>query len=165
MPLYDFQHPVSQETTEVFFSMNDEEKKYIDEEGVAWTRIFRPPYLGATYRTFDEKRLVDKKGNPLKVQHLSDEFIRSQGFDNATDYIDYNNAVMVDREKTPEATTQKMHDQAANKDLQQEVKENKRKLEINNEIARRKKEQTKSTQVQVSATMDKKGRATKIDVK
>jgi|TARA_R100000008_G_scaffold86896_1_gene82578 hypothetical protein len=165
MPLYDFQHPVTHEVKELFFHMDDDNKTYTDEDGVKWNRVFNPINLNATYRTFDEKRLVDEKGNPLKVQHLSEEFVRSQGFKNATDYIDYNNSVMVDREKTPEANTQKMHDQAADKDLQQKIKENQRKLEKNNEIARRKKEQTKSNRVQVKATMDKKGRATKVKVK
>ena len=40
MPLYPFQHPSSGETIEVFFHMNDDNKKYIDEEGTEWKRVF-----------------------------------------------------------------------------------------------------------------------------
>ena len=130
MPLYDFQHPETSEVKEVFFQMEEENKTYIDELGVEWKRVFSPTFLSATYRTFDEKRLVDKNGKPLRIQKFSDEFIRRQGFDNAADYIDHNNAT-INPEKTPEANTQKMHDQLRNQDVQSQLKENKRVLKEN----------------------------------
>jgi len=160
MPLYDFRHPLTEEIKEVFFHMNDEDKIYIDEEGVEWERVFAASYLGATYRTFDEKRLVDEKGKPLKIKKFSDEFIRHQGFKNAADYIDYNNSI-IDREKTPEANRQKMHDQRNNKDLQAQLKENKRLLKKKNKEHRKQRESSKS-KVTVKTTVDKTGKVTKM---
>ena len=125
MPIYQFQHPLSQEVIELSFKMNDE-KTYIDQEGVEWKRVFSPINLAATYRTFDEKRLVDKKGNPLRVQKLSDKFIRSQGFSHADDYIEYNNSKMVDPEKSPEARADKQADILRDKDVAGRIKEEKR---------------------------------------
>ena len=42
MPLYTFEHPETEETRDVFFKMNDE-KRFIDQEGVEWKRVFYPP--------------------------------------------------------------------------------------------------------------------------
>ena len=42
MPLYDFQHPKTLEVKEIVFRMNDD-KVYIDEDGVEWARLFSPP--------------------------------------------------------------------------------------------------------------------------
>jgi|GEM_PF-1959279 len=42
MPLYTFEHPETQETRDVFFKMNDE-KRFIDQEGIEWKRVFYPP--------------------------------------------------------------------------------------------------------------------------
>ena len=44
MPLYLFQNPNSEEIKEIFFGMNDE-KKYIDESGIEWKRIYSLPQL------------------------------------------------------------------------------------------------------------------------
>jgi len=45
MPLYIFQHPQTEETTEVFFHMNDDDKVYVDEDGVEWRRVFTTSQL------------------------------------------------------------------------------------------------------------------------
>ena len=91
MPAYEFKHPSKEEYVEVFFHMDDE-KSYIDEGGISWERVFNTANLSPTYRTFDEKRQVDKNGKPLVVKKISNEFANSQGFDNAFDYIDYSNS-------------------------------------------------------------------------
>lgn len=44
MPLYLFKDPNSEEIKEVFFGMNDE-KKYIDKDGVEWQRTYSLPEL------------------------------------------------------------------------------------------------------------------------
>ena len=44
MPIYLFQHPETEEVAELFFGMNDE-KKYIDEDGTEWKRIYSLPQL------------------------------------------------------------------------------------------------------------------------
>ena len=40
MPLYLFEHPITQARIEVYFKMNDD-KKYIDEAGVEWSRVWQ----------------------------------------------------------------------------------------------------------------------------
>ena len=42
MPFYTFQHPKTEKTIDIFFHMNDE-KKYTDEKGTEWTRVFYAP--------------------------------------------------------------------------------------------------------------------------
>lgn len=44
MPIYLFQHPKTEEVAELFFGMNDE-KKYVDEDGTEWNRIYSLPQL------------------------------------------------------------------------------------------------------------------------
>lgn len=44
MPMYIFQHPETEEYREEFFSMNDE-KKYTDDNGVEWNRVWSAPQL------------------------------------------------------------------------------------------------------------------------
>jgi hypothetical protein len=39
MPMYIFENPETQETIEVFFHMNDD-KKYFDDDGLEWKRVF-----------------------------------------------------------------------------------------------------------------------------
>ena len=122
MPLYDFQHPLSGDVVEIFFHMDEENKSYTDNQGVEWNRIFCPVNLSATYRTFDEKRLLDKNGQPMRIRHLTDQFIRSQGFEKAEDYIEFSNS-MVDPEKTPERNLQKIEEQKNDKEVQEKIKE------------------------------------------
>lgn len=156
MPLYLFQHPTSEEVTEVFFHMNDEPKEYIDDKEVRWERIFTSINLSPTYRSFDEKRLTDANGNPLKVQHLSDDFIRRQGFDNATDYIDHNNSVHVNPEKTPEANLDKRADQLRDKSFQGKIKDQKARLKENSKKAARQKRSASSAgKLSITATLGK----------
>jgi hypothetical protein len=149
MPSYDFKHPEKEEYIELFFSMN-EEKAYIDEEGVEWKRVFTSPNVNATNRSYDpSKPIYDEKGNPMKVVPISDELIRSQGFDNAADYIEWNNS-MVDETKTPLANTEKMHEQSRSKDVKELVKENEAYLKEQNKKAAQHAERSKS----VTQTMD-----------
>jgi hypothetical protein len=63
MPLYTFLHPVNGKTIDVFFHMNDE-KKYIDENGVEWQREYHSPELNATGSTdaWNSKQFVEKTG-------------------------------------------------------------------------------------------------------
>lgn len=44
MPMYIFQNPETEEEIEVFFHMDDE-KKYIDDQGLEWKRIFTSSQL------------------------------------------------------------------------------------------------------------------------
>lgn len=63
MPLYTFSNPNTGELIDIFFSMNDE-KKYIDDNGLEWTREYHSPELNATGKTnpWDSKQFVEKTG-------------------------------------------------------------------------------------------------------
>jgi hypothetical protein len=63
MPLYTFSHPKTGELIDIFFNMNDE-KKYIDEDGLEWTREYHSPELNATGKTdaWNSKQFVEKTG-------------------------------------------------------------------------------------------------------
>ena len=164
MPIYIFKHPDKEEYVEVFFNMNDE-KFFIDKEGMKWVREFSASNLSATYRTFDEKRLVDKKGNPYRIQKFSEKFVRQQGFKNATDYIDYNNAYMVDENKTPDRNIEKAHEQAADKDLQSKIAHNK---SMQKEMVKKIQKAKSSTTIpnsSVTFSTDSAGKVTKVDKK
>jgi hypothetical protein len=135
MPSYDFQHPETGEYLELFFSMN-EEKSYIDQDGVEWNRVYNTPNLNATNRSYDpSKPIYDKKGNEMRVVPISDETIRSQGFDNAADYIEWNNS-MVDESKSPLANLEKAHEQANSKDINELIKEQNARNKEHNEKAK-----------------------------
>ena len=152
MPIYIFKHPDKEEYVEVFFNMK-------------WVREFSASNLSATYRTFDEKRLVDKKGNPYRIQKFSEKFVRQQGFKNATDYIDYNNAYMVDENKTPDRNIEKAHEQAADKDLQSKIAHNKSmQKEMVNKLIKSKSSTTVPNS-SASFTTDSAGKVTKVDTK
>lgn len=64
MPLYIFQHPKTEEYTEVFFGMNDE-KKYIDEDGTEWQRVYALPQLNteASIDPWNNSDFVNKTAN------------------------------------------------------------------------------------------------------
>ena len=120
MPIYQFQNPETGEVIELEFGMNDE-KFYVDEDGSEWKRLFSHINFPSSAKSFNEDApMFDKNGRPLKVHKITNEQVKQQGFDSVSDYIDFNNAV-IDREKSPEANLQRAHDQANNKDLQQEV--------------------------------------------
>jgi hypothetical protein len=132
MPSYDFKHPEREEYVELFFAMSDE-KIYIDEEGVEWGRIFCAPNVNATNRSYDpNKPIYDEKGNKMRVVPITDELVKSQGFDNAGDYIEWNNS-MVDENKTPAHNLDLAHRQAEDNTIQDKLKENQAKLKENNE--------------------------------
>ena len=65
MPLYVFQHPEDENLTkDIFFSMNDE-KKYTDEEGVEWKRVFLSSQLSceASIDPWSNVDFVNKTAN------------------------------------------------------------------------------------------------------
>ncbi len=64
MPMYVFQHPDREEYTEAYFGMNDE-KKYIDEEGTEWKRVYLSSQLSVDAKVdpWDNADFVNKTGN------------------------------------------------------------------------------------------------------
>ena len=50
MPLYIFKHPNLEKYQEVFFKMNDE-KHFIDEDGLKWERVYTSPELNTVGET------------------------------------------------------------------------------------------------------------------
>ena len=65
MPLYVFQHPEDENLVkDVFFNMNDE-KKYTDEEGVEWKRVFLSSQLSceASIDPWSNADFVNKTAN------------------------------------------------------------------------------------------------------
>lgn len=85
MPFYTFQHPILQKTIDVFFKMNDE-KKYIDEDGLEWNRVFYPPLFAfdTMIDPHDPKAFVKKteKGGTLgDIMDLSKEMSERRGGD------------------------------------------------------------------------------------
>ena len=64
MPLYVFQNPNTGENVEVFFHM-DEEKEYIDEEGLKWSRVLLSPQLNteASIDPWSNDDFVNKTSN------------------------------------------------------------------------------------------------------
>lgn len=63
MPFYTFSNPNTGELVDLFFHMNDE-KKYIDENGVEWKREYHSPELNATGSVdpWNSKQFIDKTG-------------------------------------------------------------------------------------------------------
>jgi|TARA_B100002019_G_C21248175_1_gene589525 hypothetical protein len=63
MPLYIFSHPKTGEIREVFFHMDDD-KSYIDEDGIKWQREYSSPELNASGKTdpWNSKQFVEKTG-------------------------------------------------------------------------------------------------------
>ena len=65
MPLYVFQHPENENLTkDIFFNMNDE-KTYIDEEGLEWKRVFLGSQLSceASIDPWSNADFVNKTAN------------------------------------------------------------------------------------------------------
>lgn len=73
MPLYTFEHPETEETRDVFFKMNDE-KKFIDQGGVEWKRVFYPPTFAfdTMIDPHDEKAFTRKTERGGTVGELFD---------------------------------------------------------------------------------------------
>tara|TARA_Y100001938_G_C8101498_1_gene442102 strand:+ start:9579 stop:9968 length:390 start_codon:yes stop_codon:yes gene_type:complete len=64
MPEYIFKHPEKEEYKEIFFHMNDD-KKYIDDEGIEWKRVFTTSQLnttGSDIDPWDSRQFVEKTG-------------------------------------------------------------------------------------------------------
>ena len=83
MPYYLFSHPETQEVQEIFFHMNDE-KIYIDENGVKWNREFVVPQASIdanidpySKRAFMEK--TNKAGTFGEMFDLSKELSEKRG--------------------------------------------------------------------------------------
>jgi hypothetical protein len=65
MPLYVFQHPEDENLTkDIFFNMNDD-KKFVDEEGTEWKRVFLGSQLSceASIDPWDNADFVNKTAN------------------------------------------------------------------------------------------------------
>lgn len=64
MPTYVFRHPCDEETIELFFHMNDE-KEYIDNEGIEWERVFLASEVNAQSKIdpWNNEDFVKKTGD------------------------------------------------------------------------------------------------------
>lgn len=64
MPFYIFQHPKTSEVKELFFGMNDD-KKYIDDSGTEWKRVYSLPQLNteSSFDPWDQNGFVNKTAN------------------------------------------------------------------------------------------------------
>ena len=73
MPLYCFSNPKTGEVRDVFFHMNDE-KVYIDDDGLEWNREYFSPELNTngTVDPWDSKSFVDKTRNKGTMGDLLD---------------------------------------------------------------------------------------------
>ena len=155
MPLYDFKHPEREEYIELSFGMNDE-KSYIDEEGVEWGRVFEIPNARPPNRSFDpDKPIYDSKGKEMRKVPITDEFLRNQGFSNAADYIEWNNS-LVDQSKTPAMNLEQTRSNEGRKDIKEMVADNKENIRKTNEKAKIKegKFKNKKADITVSAETD-----------
>ena len=149
MPLYDFKHPEREEYIELSFGMN-EDKKYIDEDGTEWKRVFEVPNARPPNRSFDpDKPIYDSKGREMRKVPITDEFLRTQGFSNAADYIEWNNS-LVDESKTPSLNLERARENEGRKDIKEMIADNNEKLRKNNELAKIKKEKRKGKKPDIS---------------
>ena len=85
MPLYTFEHPETEETRDIFFKMNDE-KKFVDDNGVEWRRVFYPPTFAfdTMIDPHDEKafaRKTEKGGTVGELFDISKEMSERRGGD------------------------------------------------------------------------------------
>mgnify|MGYP001160803995 CR=1 FL=1 len=73
MPLYCFSNPKTGDVIDVFFHMNDD-KVYIDEEGLEWKREYSSPELNAngSIDPWDSKSFVNKTSKGGTVGDLLD---------------------------------------------------------------------------------------------
>ena len=64
MPLYVFQNPITGENVEVFFHM-EEDKEYIDDDGLKWKRVLLSPQLNteASIDPWSNDDFVNKTSN------------------------------------------------------------------------------------------------------
>jgi hypothetical protein len=87
MPLYTFKHPDEEKYEDVFFGMNDD-KKYIDSNGVEWKRVWYSPQL-STEASIDPwsnndfvNKTKDKTGNLGEMMDLSQELSNKRAKEN-----------------------------------------------------------------------------------
>jgi hypothetical protein len=83
MPYYLFRHPKTDEIQEVFFHMNDE-KVYIDENGLKWKREFVVPQasIDANINPYSERAFMDKTnkaGTFGEMMDISKELSEKRG--------------------------------------------------------------------------------------
>jgi hypothetical protein len=73
MPIYVFQHPDSLEIKEIFLGL-EEEKKYIDLDGVEWQRVYSCPNLSFDTRIdpYSKKAFLEKTKKSGTVGDLFD---------------------------------------------------------------------------------------------
>lgn len=73
MPYYLFSHPKTEEIREIFFHMNDE-KVYIDEDGLQWKREYVVPQasIDANIDPFSSRAFVEKTRKAGTVGELFD---------------------------------------------------------------------------------------------
>ena len=74
MPLYTFEHPVTEEKVDLIFGMNDE-KSYTDENGVKWNRVYHSPEtsIDSQIDPFSKSQFMEKTGkNSGTVGELMD---------------------------------------------------------------------------------------------
>lgn len=78
MPYYLFENPKTGKIEEIFFHMNDE-KRYVDEDGLEWTRIFTVPQASFDtqsdpYSEKDFRKVTNKNGTIGDLWDKSAEF-------------------------------------------------------------------------------------------
>ena len=83
MPYYLFSHPETEEIREIFFHMNDE-KVYIDENGLKWKREYVVPQasIDANIDPYSSRAFVEKTrkaGNVGELFDLSKEMSEKRG--------------------------------------------------------------------------------------
>lgn len=73
MPLYTFEHPETGELIDVLLGMNDE-KKFIDEKGLKWERVFISPNaaIDSKIDPFSSQSFVDKTNSKGSMGDLID---------------------------------------------------------------------------------------------
>lgn len=106
MPIYLFQNPQTKETKELSFSMN-EEKFFVDVDGVEWTRLFLPLNLPSNIAKHTRPK-DELQGNG--VRYITDKSAHEQGYKNAHEYIDAHNEVQAEHAKKLPKTKKKIID-------------------------------------------------------
>jgi len=89
MPLYTFEHPETNESIDLVFGMNDE-KIYIDENGIKWNRVFSSPNAALDLNSdpFSSKGFVEKTNSKgtmgdlmSRSQEMSEKRKNKLGYD------------------------------------------------------------------------------------
>jgi len=83
VPIYSFQNPKTKEVKDIWLSMKSE-RKYIDEDGLEWTRVYSVPYLGMDTRIdpYSKNAFIEKtkrKGTFGDLFDLSKEMSEKRG--------------------------------------------------------------------------------------